>query len=53
MSDETRNRLSRLGARLGNWNDQRYAGDTPAERGWRWRLLDRIAGWLYVRPDRA
>lgn len=38
-----------LGRALGNWNDRHARGDTRAERGRRWRLLDRIAGWLYVR----
>jgi hypothetical protein len=45
--------LSRLGARLGNWNDRRHGDDTPAERGRLWRPLDWIAGRLYVLGDRA
>lgn len=46
--------LSRLGARLGNWND-RVNGDigTPrAEHPRRWHVLDSIAGRLYVLGDR-
>jgi len=43
---------SRLGARLGNWNDRTNAtGDRRAEHPRRWHVLDRIAMWLYVRPD--
>lgn len=44
-------RLSRLGARLGNWNDRYSTGDTRKERGARWRVVDRIAGWLYRKGD--
>lgn len=48
-----RERLSRLGARLGNWNDRVNAtGDGRFEHPRRWHVLDRIASWLYVTPDR-
>jgi hypothetical protein len=47
-----RERLSRLGARIGNANDQHAPGDTRAEHGARWRTIDRLAGWLYTLPDR-
>jgi len=43
--------LSRLGAALGNWNDRHSRHDRRSEATWRWRLLDGIAGWLYVRGD--
>lgn len=47
-------RLSRLGARLGNWNDQLGYGRAAARQhaGRRWWLIDRLASWLYVMPDR-
>lgn len=50
----------RLGARLGNWNDaangqhvvQNFAGQRRFVRPLRWHLIDRVAGWLYVAPER-
>lgn len=43
----------RVGARLGNWNDLRNGGlDDEPRRPRVWRVLDRIAGWLYVRGER-
>jgi len=51
--DRGKELASRLGARLGNWNDQRYGpelGRKPHRR--RWRRIDRFASWLYVWPDR-
>ncbi len=49
-----RERLSRLGAALGNWNDRRhyaqFDGLEAAPR--RWTRIDRIASWLYTLPDR-
>lgn len=47
-----REAMSRLGARLGNWNDRRNAtGGRRAEHPRRWHAIDRVAMWLYVRPD--
>ena len=43
--------ISRLGARLGNWNDKHSKHDTKSKASFRWRLLDHIAGWLYVKGD--
>lgn len=51
-----REALSRLGARLGTWNDMRGYGRGRRNRlaaGLRWRTLDRVAGWLYTLPDRS
>jgi hypothetical protein len=46
--------LSRLGARLGNWNDRRHGSLVgPTHRSRLWRPIDRIAGRLYVLGDRA
>lgn len=45
-------RLSHLGVHLGNWNDRRSHHDRRANAPLRWRVLDAIAGWLYVAPDR-
>lgn len=44
-------RLCRLGARLGNWNDSRF-GQQRVGRRWPWPVLDRVASWLYVDPER-
>ena len=45
--------LSRFGARLGNWNDRHFGGaDTKADQTRLWRTLDRIAGRLYVWPEK-
>lgn len=38
-----------IGARLGNWNDRHSSHDQRAEASLRWRVVDRIASWLYVR----
>lgn len=46
---ERRSRMSRLGATLGNWNDRHSRHERRSEASLRWRVLDRIAGWLYVR----
>lgn len=48
-----REKLSRLGARLGNWNDRHFGADTKADQTRLWRTLDRFAGWLYVLPEAA
>jgi hypothetical protein len=40
--------LSRIGARLGNWNDRHSTHDSRAAASPWWRALDRIASWLYV-----
>lgn len=45
-------KLSRLGKRLGDWNDRHSNHDTRSERTLRYRVLDRISGWLYTLPDR-
>lgn len=47
-----RDLLSRLGARLGNWNDRLHGGDSRGEHAPPYGLIDRIAGWLYTLPDR-
>lgn len=47
-----RERLSRLGAKLGNWNDQHAKHDSRSGRTRRYIVLDRIAGWLHTLPDR-
>lgn len=40
----------RAGRALGNWNDRHNGkGDSRAQHPRRWHVLDRIAGWLYVR----
>lgn len=47
--------LSRIGARLGNWNDDHF-GDLSVSRANKrkaWKRLDRIAGRLYVLGDKA
>lgn len=45
--------LSRLGARLGNWNDRVNGGhDSARLASRRWRLIDRLSSLLYVRGDR-
>lgn len=47
-----REALCRLGALLGNWNDRHNAtGDRRAEHPRRWHAIDRVAMWLYIRPD--
>lgn len=48
-------RLSRVGARVGNWNDRHSHSrhDSRSEASLRWRLLDRLSSWLYVLPDRV
>ena len=47
------NAAARAGRALGNWNDRQYGGhDTASEASRCWRVLDRIAGWLYVRGAR-
>jgi hypothetical protein len=43
---------SRIGARLGNWNDARERPDSRSERSRLYRVVEALAGWLYVRPDR-
>lgn len=52
-AEVVRTRLSRLGARLGNWNDRRHYDDwnglAYAPRSW--RIVNRVAGWLYVKGD--
>jgi len=44
--------LSRLGATLGGWNDRHASHDSRGDASRRWRIVDRFAGWLYVRGDR-
>jgi hypothetical protein len=39
----------RLAARVGNLNDRRSSHDSRAEASLRWRVIDRVVGWLYVR----
>lgn len=48
-----RERASRIGAKLGNWNDKRLQPDTRAERTRVYIAIDALAGWLHVRPDRG
>lgn len=48
-----RERASRIGAKLGNWNDKRLQPDTRAERTRVYIAIDTLAGWLHVRPDRG
>lgn len=43
---------SRLGSRLGGWNDRRSSHDCRRDATRLYRAVDRIAGWLYVLPDR-
>lgn len=45
--------LCRLGARLGNWNDAHSSHDSQSEATRRWRVLNSVAGWLYVKGDGA
>lgn len=42
---------SRIGARLGNWNDRHSSHDRRADASLRWRVLDRVASWLCTLPD--
>lgn len=52
--------LCRAGADLGNWNDRAHgqqtvtnmAGQLRVERTLRWHAIGRLAGWLYVAPER-
>lgn len=48
--------LCRLGAWLGNWNDQRHGEHLVKSgqvvRSLRWHAIGRAAGWLYVAPER-
>jgi hypothetical protein len=45
-------KLWKLGARLGNWNDEHLGGhDRRVEASWRWRVVDRVASWLYLRGN--
>jgi hypothetical protein len=46
------NAAARAGRALGNWNDRQARHDTASAASLRWRVLDRIAGWLYTRGDR-
>lgn len=46
--------LSRVGAHLGNWNDDfNGRGDRRIECPRRWHIIDRIASLLFVLPDRV
>jgi hypothetical protein len=45
--------LSRLAARVGNWNDRHFAADTKAESPAFYRSLDRLVSRLYVQGDKA
>lgn len=40
-------RVHRLGAVIGNFNDKHSRHDSSAEATLRWRMVDRIASWLY------
>jgi hypothetical protein len=40
-----------IGRILGNWNDRRSGHDSRSEASRLWRVLDRIAGWLYTRAE--
>ena len=45
-----RSRLSRLGARLGNWNDRRHEHRLRSPviyAPMSWRIVNRIVGWLW------
>lgn len=52
--------LCRLGAYLGNWNDRvrgqhvrrNFAGAEYFDRPLSWHVVDRVASWLYVAPER-
>lgn len=44
-------RISHLGALLGNWNDRKFAMPHDRPRG-PWQAVDRIASTLYTLPDR-
>lgn len=47
-------RRARLGAAIGNWNDRTFGGhDSASQASRRWRVIDRLAGWLYTMPHRA
>lgn len=39
----------KLGRALGKWNDRHAHHDTRRDASRRWVILDRLAGWLYVR----
>lgn len=46
--------LSRIGSKFGNWNDRVFGeAGRRHNRSRLWKPLDRIAGKLYVRGDRA
>jgi hypothetical protein len=41
-----------VGRALGNWNDRANGvADMRSDRSLRWLLIDKIAGWLYVRGE--
>lgn len=41
-------RRARLGAAIGNWNDEHSSHDTASQASLRWRVINRLARWLYV-----
>ena len=45
------NTAARVGRVIGDWNDRRARHDAAAAASLRWRVLDRIAGWLYTRGE--
>ena len=42
---------SKVGRALSNWNDRHSQHDSRSEATLRWRLVDRLSGWLYVKGD--
>lgn len=41
--------VNRFGAKLGNWNDNRYGHyDRRVDASLRWRILDSVAHELYI-----
>ena len=48
---DVRVRLSRFGARLGNWNDRHSSHDRRSDASLRWRFIDRLARWMFVKGD--
>lgn len=43
--------ISRIGATLGNWNDRQAEHDRRTDASLMYRIIDRVAGRLYVMGD--
>jgi hypothetical protein len=36
---------------LGNWNDRHSSHDRRSDASLRWRFIDRLARWMFVKGD--